>query len=100
MKYKDLIETLRIVAKYDGGLDNECYKFWGTHDEIGIEFGHYWNVSAKDIRRLAEMGWSLGCDGNYDENNEAFEKWENYKDLSDDELVSIFNEFKTISIFV
>lgn len=59
-----------------------------------------WFEKTKDIRRLAEMGWSLGSDGNYDENNEAFEKWENYKDLSDDELVSVFNEFKTISIFV
>jgi len=57
-------------------------------------------MSAKDIRRLAEMGWGLGSDDEYDEENKDFEKWENYKNLSDEELISIFKNYNSISIFV
>ena len=94
MKYKDLIETLKIVAKYDGGLDSECLKMWAEHDEHGISFGYNWDVSAKDIRKLAEMGWGLGCDGEYDE--EMGEKWENYKELTDEELIELFKDYNGI----
>lgn len=94
MTYKQLIETLEIVAKYDGGLDSDCGLMWSEHDEHGISFGYNWNVSAKDIRKLAAMGWGLGSDGEYDE--EAGEKWDNYENLSDEELVELFKDYNGI----
>lgn len=98
MTYKDLIETIEIIRKYD--TLPGCYTIWATYEEFGFEIQRDWNMSAKDIRRLAEMGWSLRSDDEYDENNKDFEKWENYKELSDEELVEIFKRFNSISIFV
>lgn len=97
MTYKQLIETFEIVAKYDGGLEKDCLRMWAVYDEHGIEFGYDWNVSVEDIRKLAAMGWKLGCDALLTE--EDYEKWENYKDLTDEELVELFNEYKGISTF-
>ena len=94
MTYKELIETLEIVAKYDGGLDKDCLKMWSAHDEHGISFDSKWNVSAEDLRKLAKMGWGLGCDTDYDE--EVFEKWENPDSLSDEEIVELFSDYNGI----
>ena len=99
MTYKDLIETLEILKKYDDESPN-CYSIWADYEEIGFSFKKSWNVSAKDIRRLAEMGWSLACDYLYDENDDRFEKWENYKNVSDEELIKIFKDFNSISMFI
>jgi hypothetical protein len=98
MTYKDLIETIEIIKKYDES--SNCYSIWAQHEEIGFTFEYEWNVSAKDIRRLAEMGWSLAGDELYDEDDDRFEKWENYKNVSDEELMKIFKDFNSISIFV
>lgn len=89
MKYKDWIETLQIAAKYDGGLDKDCLQMWAEHDEHGISFDYKWKLDPKDVRRLAEMGWGLGSDGEYDE--EDANKWENHEELSDEELVELFS---------
>jgi len=94
MTYRQLIETLEIVAKYDGGLDKECYKMWAEHDEHGITFDSKWEVSAEDIRKLAAMNWGLGCDGDYDEETDV--QWENYDKLSDEELIKLFKEYNGI----
>lgn len=94
MTYRELIETLELIAKYDGGLDSDCLNMWAEHDEHGISFNSKWNVSAKDLRKLAAMGWGLGSDGDYDE--EAFEKWENYEKLSDEEIVELFSDYNGI----
>ena len=67
MTYKELIETLEIVAKYDGGLDSDCLKMWAEHDEHGISFDYKWDWDPKDVRRLAEIGWGLGSDDEFDE---------------------------------
>lgn len=91
MNYKDLIETIQIVAKYNGGLEADCYEMWAEHDEHGIRIKNAKDVSAADIRRLAEIGWQLGCDADY--NEEDSEKWENYKNLSDEELKELFSEY-------
>lgn len=99
MTYKELIETLEIVAKYDGGLDKECDVMWAEHDEHGIVFDRRWDVSAEDIRKLAAMGWGLGCDDDYDEDDDSFDKWENYDEISDKELVEIFKEYNGIYKF-
>lgn len=92
--YKDLIETFEIVAKYDGGLENKCLNMWAAHDEHGISFDSKWELDPKDVRRLAEMGWCLGCDDEYDEDDS--EKWENYKNLSDEELIELFKCYNGI----
>ena len=97
MKYKDLIETIQIVAKYNGGLDEVCCEMWAEHDEHGINIKDTSKVSVEDIRRLAEIGWQLGCDADYDE--EDSEKWENYKNLSDEELVELFSKYDSIYKF-
>lgn len=94
MKYKELIETFEIIAKYDGGLDAECLSMWAEHDEHGISFDSKWNVSAEDLRKLAKMGWGLGCDAEFDE--EASEKWDNSDSLSDEELVELFSDYNGI----
>lgn len=94
MTYKELIETLEIVAKYDGGLDAKCLTMWAEHDEHGISFDSQWNWDPKDVRRFAEMGWCLGSDGEYDEDD--FVKWENYENLSDEELVELFKCYNGI----
>lgn len=94
MTYKELIETLEIVAKYDGGLDKDCLRMWATHDEHGISFDSKWNVSAEDLRKLAKMGWGLSCDNDYDE--DVFEKWENPDSLSDEEIVELFSDYNGI----
>ena len=97
MTYKDLIKTFKIVAKYDGGLDKECLRMQAVHDEHGIEFDSKWELSAKDVRRLAEMGWGLGCDGDFDE--DEYEKWSHPESLSDDEIVELFKNHNGIFKF-
>lgn len=97
MKYKDLIETIQIVAKYNGGLDKECCEMWTSHEEHGINIKDTSKVSAEDIRRLAKMGWGLGCDDDYDE--EDSDKWENYESLSDEELKELFARYDGIYKF-
>lgn len=91
MTYKDLIETIQIVAKYNGGLDKECCEMWVAYEEHGIRIKNAKKVSAVDLRRLAEMGWHLGCDAEY--NEEDSEKWENCESLSDEEIVELFSEY-------
>jgi len=97
MTYKDLIETLKIVSKYDGGLENTCLNMWAEHDAHGISFKSNWALDPKDIRRLAEMGWVLGSHGEFDEDD--FDKWEHYDELSDDELVELFKCYNGIFKF-
>lgn len=97
MTYRDLIRTFEIIAKYDGGLDHKCLNMWAEHDEHGIAFDSDWDVSVDDIRELAAMGWLLGCDSEY--NEEDFEKWENYKELTDEEIKELFSEYNGIFTF-
>lgn len=92
MKYKDLITTLEIAAKYDGGLDHECFTMWAEHDEHGIEFVN--TPSTDDLRKLAKMGWLLGSDAMYQQ--EDAELWENIDSLSDEQLVSLFERYNGI----
>lgn len=94
LTYKDLIETFEIIAKYDGGLESKCTNMWAEHDEHGISFDSDWDLDPKDIRRLAEMGWGLGSDGEFDEDD--FDKWEHHERLSDEKLVELFKCYNGI----
>jgi hypothetical protein len=40
------------------------------------------------------MGWSLGSDNEYDE--EEMEVWQNPQKHTDEELVEVFNQYKSI----
>lgn len=86
--YKNLIETLEIAAKYDGGLDNNCWSMWAEHDEHGIDFKE--TPTADELRKLSKMGWLLGCDADY--NEEDSDKWEHCDTLTDEELIDLFKE--------
>ena len=94
MTYKQLIETLEMAAKYDGGLDHECFEMWAEHDEHGIRFNQ--TPTADELRKLSKMGWNIGCDALY--NEEKFEKWEHCDTLTDEELIDLFEEYSR-SIF-
>ena len=97
MKYKDLIRTIEIVSKYNGGLDANCLEMWAAHDEHGITFPNRkfdGKVDASDLRELLSMGWCFGSDGVCDE--ETWEKLEKYEKLSDEELLEIFGDLNGI----
>ena len=90
MVYKDLARTFEILAsKAPDGLVWD----WAEHDEWGIGLNNI-KLSPSEVRELAEMGWSLGSDSEYDE--ELMKAWENPFEHTDEELMEAFNEFKSI----
>ena len=91
MNYKDLAKTFDMLAKHkpDGTVMD-----WATHDEWGIDLNGF-ELSPSEIRMLAEMGWCLGSDAEYDE--EEMAAWYNPETASDEELVELFNYYKSIS---
>ena len=90
MKYKDLARTFEILASKnpDGGVMD-----WTAHDEWGIDLDTM-NLQPSEVRELAEMGWSLGCDADYDE--DAMAAWYNPSEHTDEELMELWNNYKTI----
>jgi len=89
MTYKQLIESIEIFAKYNGGLDAECLDMYAEHDEHGITLRE--TPSADDLRKLQKYGWNLGCDADY--NEEDSEKWENADKLSDNDIVELHENY-------
>ena len=92
MTYKQLIDSIKIVAKYNGGLDAKVLQMWAEHDEHGIYLNK--TPSAGDLRTLALYGWGLGCDAGYAEDDR--ELWENADSLSDEEIVELFKNYNSI----
>jgi hypothetical protein len=43
---------------------------------------------------LAEMGWGLGSDAEYDE--DGMQAWIHPESHTDDEIVEVFNDYKSI----
>jgi hypothetical protein len=66
---------------------------YANHDEWGIDLQSF-DLTPAEIRSLAEMGWSLGSDNEYDE--EEMEVWQNPQKHTDEELVNVFNIYKSI----
>lgn len=91
MTYSELAKTFEMLAahKPDGLVLD-----WAEHDEWGINL-NYINLSPSEIRMLAEIGWCLGSDAEYDE--EEMAAWYKPETASDEELVEIFNQYKSIS---
>jgi alpha-L-fucosidase len=91
MKYKDLVKTFEILSSYDP----EGIVFdWAEHDEWGITLDHI-NLSPEDIRTIAEMEcWGLGCDEEY--NEEEMKPWYNPQNYTTEEIVEVYNNYKSI----
>ena len=90
MTFKQLAETFNILAskKPDGFVMD-----YAEHDEWGIDLEGF-DLSPAEIRSLAEMGWSLGCDNEWDE--ESMKAWDDHKNHTDEEIVEVFNRYKSI----
>ena len=95
MTYKQLIESIEIFAKCNGGKEKDCLEMWATNDEHGINLKQ--TPSAEDLRKLASFGWHLGCDAIFDDEDK--EKWENYDSLTDDEIVALFKEYNGVYLY-
>ncbi len=87
MTYQQLIETLEIASKYNGGLDHECFEMWAEHDEHGIYFKK--TPTAEELRKLSKMGWCLGYSSSYICEEDS-EKWEHADSLTNEELIELF----------
>jgi hypothetical protein len=90
MNFKQLADTFAILSSYN---PNGFFDDWAEHDEWGIHLENV-NLSPEDIRALAEMGWGLGSDGDYDE--EEMKPWYNPKDYTTEEIVEVYNNYKAI----
>ena len=91
MTYKDLAKTFEMLAAHK---PDWTVMDWATRDEWGIDLNGF-ELSPSEIRMLAEMGWCLGSDAEYDE--EEMASWYEPEKASDEELVELFNYYKSIS---
>ena len=89
MTYKDLAKTFDMLAKHN---PDGIVMDW-SEAEWGIDLNDF-DLSPSQIRMLAEMGWCIGSDAEYDE--EEMAAWYEPKTASDEELVEIFNQYKSI----
>ena len=90
MTYNDLVKTFDMLAAHNPDL---FVMDWANREEWGIDLSKF-ELSPSEIRMLAEMGWCIGSDAEYDE--EEMGAWYEPKTASDEELVEIFNEHKSI----
>jgi len=90
MTYSELAKTFEMLAAHrpDGFVRD-----WVSHEQWGIDLSNF-ELSPSEIRMLAEMGWCIGSDAEYDE--EEMGEWYEPKTASDEKLVEIFNEHKSI----
>ena len=92
MKYKDLVRTFEIIAAKNP--DNIVMDY-ATHDEYGFDLSYLKEpLTIEEVRELANLGWSLGYDRDY--NKDIMKVWENHKLYSDEEVMNLWNEYKTI----
>lgn len=90
MTYENLAKTFDILASHGAG---SIVMDWAEHDEWGIELSGF-NLSPSEIRMLAEMGWGLGSDNEYDE--DGMQAWLHPENHTDEEIVEVFNYYKSI----
>lgn len=91
MTYKNWIETFEIVAKCNGGVDANADQVYGSHSEIGFDFNS--TPSADDLRKLSKMGWHIAHD------DDDF-LWQACDDLTDEQVIMLFEYFNSIFIYV
>ena len=90
MTYKDLAKTFEMLAKHKPDVS---VLDWVSYDSVGIDLSNF-KLSSSEIRLLAELGWSLGNDNEYDE--EEIAAWFEPDKHTDDELVKLFKKYKSI----
>ena len=92
MNYKDLARTFEIIAAKNP--DNIVMDYAG-HDEYGFDLRHLKEpLTVKEVREIASLGWDLGYDYEYDE--DIMKVWKNHKLYSDEKIMNLWNEYKTI----
>ena len=91
MTYNDLAKTFEMLAAHN---PDGIVMDWANREEWGIDLNGF-ELSPSEIRMLAEMGWYLGSDAEYDE--EEMAAWCEPETTSDEELVELFNYYKSIS---
>ena len=90
MTYEQLAKTCVLLAKYKP----DCpIMDWAEHDEWGIDLSGI-NLLPAEIRLLAEWGWQLGSDSEYDE--ETMEAWYHPEDHTDEEIAEVFSNYQSI----
>jgi len=94
MTYKDLLKTFEILSVHKS---HGVVMDWANREEWGIDLNDF-ELSPSEIRMLAEMGWCLGSDAEYDE--EKMSAWIYPEKHSDEEIVVLFNEYKSIYKYV
>ena len=90
MTYENLAKTFDILASHGAG---SVVMDWAEHDEWGIDIRNV-NLTPSEIRMLAEIGWGLGSD--YEQDDEEMAAWNNPKEHTDEEIVEVFNNYKSI----
>lgn len=90
MTYKQLIETLEIVAKYNGGIDVDADQIYGSYKEIGIDFDN--TPSAEELRKLSKMGWHIT------HNDDDF-LWHACDTLTDEQVIMMFECYNRIFLY-
>lgn len=90
MTYENLAKTFDILSsKNPTGVVMD----WAEHDEWGIELNGI-ELTPSEVRQLAEMGWGLGSDHEYDE--EGMAAWLNPSEHTDEELMELWDNYKSI----
>ena len=90
MTYEEIAKTFNIIASHN---PEGVVMDWAAHDEYGISLDNV-ELTPSEVRMLAEMGWLLGSDSEFDE--EEMEAWINYVEHSNEELMELWNQYKTI----
>ena len=90
MRYEDFARTFSIISSHN---PEGVVMDWAAHDEYGISLDNV-ELIPSEVRMLAEMGWLLGSDSEFDE--EEMEAWINYAEHSDEELMEVWNQYKSI----
>lgn len=93
MTYNDLAKTFDMLAAHNPDGFVMDWMVWSGHEHWGIDLNDF-ELSPSEIRMLAEMGWCIGSDAEYDE--EEMGAWYEPETASDEELVEIFNQHKSI----
>ena len=90
MTYEDLAKTFYMLSAHQ---PNHIVMDCADYDVWGIELSSF-NLLPSEIRMLAEMGWGLGSDSDYDK--DIMQAWIHPESHTDEEIVEVFNKYKSI----
>ena len=89
MTYSELAKTFEMLAAHN---PDGIVMDW-SEAEWGIDLNDF-ELSPSEIRMLAEMGWCIGSDAEYDE--EEMKAWYEPETASNEKIVELFNQYKSI----